>query len=285
VIVSYRCRDLLRDCLRSLAEQPPDRPMKVFVVDNASGDGSVEMVRREFPDAWLHVADSNLGFSAATNLAVAEGDADYVLVLNPDTCVLAGALERMARIMDARPDVGISGCRLERPDGTFDYAAKRSFPTPISALGHFLRIGRRPAATGRLAAYRAPHVESGPVDAVNGAFMLVRRRALDEVGGFDEGYWLYMEDLDLCYRFARAGWVTWYEPNATVIHVKGGSSGRYRLPRVNLAFHRGMLRFYRTHYAPERNVLVNGAVYLGIGLKLGSALVRSGFGRHVRARL
>jgi GT2 family glycosyltransferase len=285
VIVSYRCRELLRDCLRSLAEHPPERPMRVFVVDNASGDGSVEMVRHEFPGAWLHAADSNLGFSAATNRAVAEGDADYVLMLNPDTRVLAGALERVAGIMDARPEVGICGCRLERPDGTFDHAAKRSFPTPISALGHFLRIGRRPTARGRLAAYRAPHVESGPVDAVNGAFMLVRRRALEEVGGFDEGYWLYMEDLDLCYRFARAGWVTWYEPSATVIHVKGGSSGRYRPPRANLAFHHGMLRFYRMHYARERSVVVNAAVYAGIGLKLASALVRSGFGRHLRARL
>jgi GT2 family glycosyltransferase len=259
--------------------------MEVFIVDNASADGSVEMVRCDFPGAWIHAADSNLGFAAATNLAVAEGTADYVLMLNPDTRVLAGALERVAWVMDTHPEVGICGCRLERPDGTFDYAAKRSFPTPISALGHFLRIGRRPTATGRLAAYRAPNVEVGPVDAVNGAFMLVRRQALAEVGGFDEGYWLYMEDLDLCYRSARAGWVTWYEPTATVIHLKGGSSGPHRVPRVNLAFHRGMLRFYRTHYARERSIIVNAAVYAGIGVKLVSALLRSGFGRHVRARL
>ena len=154
--------------------------------------------------------------------------------------------------MAEHDDVGICGCRLELEDGTFDHAAKRSFPTPVSALGHFVGIGRR-RATGRLAAYRAPAVEAGPVDAVNGAFMLMRRNALEEVGLFDEGYWMYMEDLDLCYRFAQAGWLTWYEPSATVIHIKAGTSGKNRKPRLNYAFHYGMFRFYRTHYAGGRS--------------------------------
>jgi GT2 family glycosyltransferase len=186
--------------------------------------------------------------------------------------------------MDARPEIGICGCRLERTDGTFDHAARRSFPTPLSALGHFTGLGRRPGASGRLAAYRAPDVEGGPVDAVNGAFMLIRRAALDEVGLFDEGYWMYMEDLDLCYRFARAGWVTWFEPSVTAVHVKGGSSGPNRRPRLNYAFHYGMYRFYRKHYAPGRSALVNGAIYLGIAVKLALSLVRSAVARRVPAR-
>ncbi|MGH2991704.1 MAG: glycosyltransferase family 2 protein, partial [Solirubrobacterales bacterium] len=146
----------------------------------------------------------------------------------------------------------------------------------------FTGVGRRRDA-GALSAYRAPGVEAGPVDAVNGAFMLIRRAALDEVGLFDDGYWMYMEDLDLSYRFARAGWVTWYEPGATVIHVKAGTTGAVRGPRLNAAFHYGMFRFYRKHYAPTRNPLANAAIYCGIGVKLVLSLLRNAV-RRVRAR-
>jgi N-acetylglucosaminyl-diphospho-decaprenol L-rhamnosyltransferase len=267
VIVSYRCEGLLRDCLRSLREHPPSRPIAVHVVDNASRDGTAEMVRREFPEASLRVCDRNLGFAAANNEAIRDTSAPYVLVLNPDTRITEGALDRLLELMDARPRVGMCGPRLELDDGSFDHAARRSFPTPLSALGHFTGLGRR-RDSGPLAAYRAPGVEAGPVDAVNGAFMLIRRAALARVGSFDEGYWMYMEDLDLGYRFARAGWVTWYEPSVTVIHVKAGTTGRDRGLRLNTAFHYGMYRFYRKHYAPHRGPLVNAAVYGGIAAKL-----------------
>jgi hypothetical protein len=105
---------------------------------------------------------------------------------------------------------------------------------------------------------------------------------LDQVGLFDEGYWMYMEDLDLCYRFSQAGWTTWYEPSVTVTHVKHGTSGERRAPRLNIAFHYGMLRFYRSHYARRRNPLVNAAVYTGIGVKLALSLVRTGLRRRMR---
>jgi hypothetical protein len=284
VIVSYRCRELLRACLRLLRDHPPARPVQIFVVDNASADGTVEMLRTEFPEVWCHAAGANLGFAAASNLAIAAGEGAYVLALNPDTRVAGGGLDELLELMDARGDIGICGCRLELEDGSLDHAAKRAFPTPLSALGHFTGLGRRDRARGRLAAYRAPTVDAGPVDAVNGAFMLLRRRALEEVGLFDEGYWMYMEDLDLCYRFAQAGWVTWYEPSVTAVHVKGGSSGKVRAPRLNYAFHYGMYRFYRKHYAPRRNALVNAAIYLGIGSKLAVSLVRNAFRRRTLAR-
>jgi GT2 family glycosyltransferase len=273
-IVSYRCRELLRDCLESLREHPPAGPMGVRVVDNDSRDGTVEMVRGEFPEVELTAAERNLGFAAANNLAIAAGDQPYVLVLNPDTRIRAGTLDRMLELMESQPRVGISGPRLEQPDGTFDHAARRAFPTPFSALAHFSGLGTR-VERGPLAAYRAPEVESGPVDAVNGAFMLMRRSALDEVGAFDEGYWLYMEDLDLCYRFAEAGWLTWYEPGASAMHQKAGSSGALRSPRLNYHFHLGMLRFYRKHYAPRRNPLVNAFVDAGIAVKLAASVVRT----------
>ena len=148
----------------------------------------------------------------------------------------------------------------------------------MSALGHFTGVGRR-TDLGALSAYRAPDVESGSVDAVNGACMLIRREALDDVGLFDEGYWMYREDLDLCYRFAQAGWATWYQPEATVIHVKAGTSGPVRGPRLNYAFHYGMYRFYRKHYAPHHSALLNGTVYAGIGGKLALSTARGAANR------
>jgi N-acetylglucosaminyl-diphospho-decaprenol L-rhamnosyltransferase len=274
VIVSYRSMGLLRECLRSLREHPASGGMAVRVVDNASGDGTAKMVRREFPEVSLTVSPRNVGFAAATNIAIRAGRAPYVLCLNPDTRVTPGALDRMLELMEERIRLGISGCRLVLRNGAFDYAAKRSFPTPVSALGHFTGIGRQ-RESGVLAAYRAPEVESGPVDAVNGAFMLIRRAALDEVGLFDEGYWMYMEDLDLCYRFAEAGWVTWYEPSVTVVHVKAGSSGPVRSPRLNYAFHYGMFRFYRKHYASTRGALLTALVYGGIAIKLLVSVARN----------
>jgi N-acetylglucosaminyl-diphospho-decaprenol L-rhamnosyltransferase len=274
VIVSYRCKELLRNCLQSLRDHPASGGMTVRVVDNASGDGTSEMVRHEFPEVSLIVAPRNVGFATASNVAIQTGNAPYVLCLNPDTRMTPGALDRLLDLMDEHPEVGISGCRLELENGTFDWAAKRSFPTPLSALGHFTGLGLR-HDSGILAAYRAPDVVSGPVDAVNGAFMLIRRAALEQVGLFDEGYWMYMEDLDLCYRFAQAGWVTWYEPSVTLIHVKAGSSGPVRSPKLNYAFHYGMFRFYRQHYAATRRRFVSAAVYIGIAVKLAMSMSRA----------
>jgi GT2 family glycosyltransferase len=284
VIVSYRCRVMLRDCLSSLRTFAPVKGARIWVVDNASEDGTIEMVRDEFPEVELLASGENLGFSKANNLAIRRGEAPYVLALNPDTLVTEGALDQMLELMASNPKIGISGCRLELPDGSSDHAARRSFPTPLGALAHFTRVGRWRKAPARLAQYRAPEVESGPVDAVNGAFMLMRREVLDEVGLFDEGYWMYIEDLDLCYRFAQAGWVTWYDPSVKVIHVKAGTSGKYRKPRLNYAFHYGMYRFYREHYAKKDNVLLRIAVYSGIAAKLAVSMLRSAIWRRLPAR-
>jgi GT2 family glycosyltransferase len=283
VIVSYRSRELLSACLSSLERFPACVPTTTFVVDNDSRDGTPEAVRAMFPDVLVITNRHNVGFSAANNQAIRAGSGTYVLALNPDTRVTAGALQQLLELMEERQEVGIAGCRLELEDGSLDHAAKRSFPTPVSALGHFTGVGRRANARGALAAYRAPNIESGPVDAVNGAFMFMRRHALEAVGLFDEGYWMYMEDLDLCYRFKQAGWITWYEPTAKVIHIKAGTSGKYRRPKLDYAFHYGMLRFYRTHYARGRNPALNVAVYVGIGLKLLVSLVRTAFRRAAAA--
>ncbi len=283
IVTSTGGRELLRACLRSLDRHPASGGQVVWVVDNASRDGTVEMVRSEFPEVRFVELDDNYGFCVANNVALRQVSSPYVLVLNPDTEMREGVLDHMLGVMDERPDVGAAGCRLVMRDGTFDHAAKRSFPTPLGALAHFAGVGRRENAPKWLAQYRAPELgeyESGEVDAVNGAFMLVRQEALRDVGLLDEGYWLYMDDLDWCFRFHQKGWKVWYEGAVTTMHVKGGTTKKKRHLglRHNVAFHRSMGRFYRKFYS-GRNPLTDAAVYAAIVGKLGISVTRSAIAR------
>jgi N-acetylglucosaminyl-diphospho-decaprenol L-rhamnosyltransferase len=263
VVVSHGAEALLRRCLRSLEEHPTAAgEMRVTVVDSGSPDGTPDMVEREFPRVRL-LRRGNIGFSASNNLVLRESEADAVLLLNPDTEVYAGTLDAALARLRSEPRIGMVGVKLVTESGELDHACKRSFPSPASALGHFTGLGG--------GQYRAAHLgdeEPGEVDAVNGAFMLCRAEAVREVGLLDEGYWLYMEDLDWCHRFWDAGWKVFYEPAAVALHVKGASSGRRRAPRQEIAFHRGMARFYRRFDAPKNNPLLNAAVYAGIAAKL-----------------
>ena len=288
IVCSTGERELVRDCLASLEGHPLRLgEMAVWVVDNASADGTAAMVRDEFPWVRLRALDWNSGFCIGNNIGLRASAAPFVLLLNPDTEVFEGSLDHMIDLMRDEPDIGMSGCRLVMRDGRFDHAAKRSFPTPLSALAHFTGVGRRSDAPGALADYRAPEVgehEAGDVDAVNGAFMLVRREALAQVGLLDERYWLYMEDLDWCYRFKQAGWRVVYDGRVSVVHVKGGGTvkevrrKRHRGLRHNLAFHRSMGRFYRKFYSGD-SALKDLAIYLAIGAKFAIAYARSAVAR------
>jgi GT2 family glycosyltransferase len=274
IVVSHGAEGLLRNCLRSLAEHPAAGEMRVTVVDSGSPDSTPEMVEREFPEVRL-IRRENIGFSAANNVVLRESEARAVLLLNPDTEVHAGALDAALARLFSDDRIGMVGVKLVTESGELDHACKRSFPTPLSALAHFTGIGRSEDAGNTLGQYRATELgedEAGEVDAVNGAFMLCRAEAVREVGLLDEGYWLYMEDLDWCHRFWDAGWKVFYEPAGTALHVKGGSSGGRRAPRQEIAFHRGMARFYRRFDAPGHNPLLNAAVYAGIGAKLATSL-------------
>jgi GT2 family glycosyltransferase len=278
VIVSYRCRALLVECLSSIAANPYTAgPLTVTVVDNASGDGSEAAVREGFPTVGLVVLPENVGFSAANNRVLRETRADLVLLLNPDTEIWPGVLDAMVAFLYEHPGAGLAGCRLLRRDGSFDHAAKRSIPSAADALRHFL-------PGGAASAYLAPHVDEqavGPVDAVNGAFMLARRAAVADAGLLDEGYWMYGEDLDWCTRFRRAGWEVLYNGRVTTLHVKGATTGPHRRLRQNVAFHRSMGRFYRRHLGGG-HALLDGAVYAGIGVKLGLSASHSALARAAR---
>lgn len=286
VIVSHGAFELLRSCLISLRRHPPrTASMRVTVVDSGSRDDTADRVAAEFPEVRLTRRD-NVGFSVANNLVLAEVvereaaglDAPAVLLLNPDTEVYEGTLDSSLARLRGDAEIGMVGCKLVTADGNLDHACKRSFPTPLSALAHFTGWGRRENAGSQLGQYRAVGLgedEPGQVDAINGAYMMVRPAALARVGLLDAGYWLYMEDLDWCHRFWDAGWAVFYDPAGTALHVKGGSSPKRRRPRQEIAFHRGMGRFYRRFEAPKRPAPLNLAVYSGIFAKLLVALART----------
>ena len=286
VVVAYRSRELVRSCLRSLRAQL-GLVTQVIVVDNASGDGTVAMIEREFPEVVLLASPTNDGFAHATNRGLARADGRTVLLLNPDTelrspDVLRGAVAEL----DRRPEVGMLGCRLVQRDGSLDHACKRGFPTPASSLAYFTGLARWRPADPRLAHYTAGHLaddEEHVVDAVNGAFMLVRRAALRDVGLLDESFWMYMEDLDWCYRFKQRGWPVLYWPGVEVVHVKGGCSGRHRAFALNRAFHHSMWLYYRKHHAAEHGAFTTAAVRLGIWAKLGISALRAEVGRRRRS--
>jgi GT2 family glycosyltransferase len=270
IVVSHGAEDLLRRCLQSLHNHPPAGGMRITVVDSGSPDSTPDMVAREFPDVRL-VRQDNIGFSAANNLALRESKAKAALLLNPDTEIYAGTLDAALARLWSDERIGMVGVKLVTETGELDHACKRSFPTPLSALAHFTGIGRSDNASKALSQYRATDLGDdvpGEVDAVNGAFMLCRAEAVRDVGLLDEGYWLYMEDLDWCHRFWDAGWKVFYEPAGVALHVKGGSSGGRRALRQEVAFHRGMARFYRRFDAPEHSSFVNAAIYVGIAAKL-----------------
>jgi GT2 family glycosyltransferase/glycosyltransferase involved in cell wall biosynthesis len=271
VIVSYDCRGALLTCLESLDEERSTLPAEVVVVDNASTDGTVEALEPRFPWVQIIANDTNIGFARAVNQALESSRAEVILIMNPDTIVAPGTITKALGELERHPDVGMLGVKLVRPDGTFDHACKRGFPTIASALFYFLGLSRLWPTSPRFAQYTAGQLgenESGTIDAINGAFMLVRREAAEDVGPMDERYWLYAEDLDWCHRFWERGWRILYWPGVEVIHQKGGSSGDQRSWALNRAFHRSMWLFYAKHYAPRHPRIVAGIVWLGVWLKL-----------------
>jgi GT2 family glycosyltransferase len=270
LIVSHETRQELEDCLKSVEKERDSLPLEVIVVDNASRDGTVESVQLEFP--WVRVVrnSENVGFAHAVNQAMALAHGDNFLLLNPDTVVNNGALAGALQQLTEAPEIGMLGCKLVRPDGSFDHACKRGFPTISTALFYFLGLARLMPQSARFAHYTAGSLdqdETGLVDAINGAFMLVRREAVEDVGEMDERFWLYAEDLDWCHRFWARGWKVMYWPEAEVIHIKGASAGDHRSPRLNYAFHHSIWLFYEKYHAPKHGRLTTGLVYTGIWAK------------------
>lgn len=268
---------MLRDCLASLKPDLERLRAEVYVVDNASADGSAEMVAREFAWAILIRSSRNLGYAAGNNLALRRARGRHVLLLNPDTVLPPGALVDTVALLDASPEIGALGPKLVRADGGLDLACRRSFPSPEVAFFRLFGLARLFPGSPRFARYNLLHLDPDraiDVDSVCGAFMLVRREVVEQVGLLDESFRMYGEDLDWAYRIKQAGWRIRYDPAVVVLHYKGQSS-RQRPVRSLLAFYQAMALFYRKHYAASRPAPFNALVYAGIALYGLGALLRN----------
>ena len=277
VIVNYKVRDLLRDCLRSLEHDLGKLRGEVWVVDNASGDGSVEMVRAEFPEVRLIANGRNVGYGAANNQAIRLARGRYVLVLNPDTKLPPGAILETIAEMERQPDIGALGPKLVLADGTLDKACRRSFPSPEVAFYRLFGLAKLFPNHPRFARYNLLNVDEDTaidVDSVVGAFMLVRREVIARVGMFDEAYRMYGEDLDWAFRIKEDGWRVRYHPQVVVLHYKGQSSRQRPVSSIR-AFYEAMHIFYDKHYARQYPRPFNWLIHAGISAYEALALLRN----------
>ncbi len=254
VIVSYNSAAYLPDCLRSLRSEGVS---SVVVVDNASSDGSVAVVQADDPAATVLETGANLGFGTAANQGVAATAGEYVLILNPDTVVEPGTVKALADALDRDPDLAVVGPRIENLDGTL-YPSVRRFPNLTVAFGHAF-LGLVWPANPFTRRYRMLDWDhdraAADVDWVGGACFLARRTAFEMVGGFDEAYFMYVEDVDLCWRLGQAGWRVGYEPGGRVVHALGGSS-RSVPYRMIAEHHRSLLRFVSKSSEGTRRALL-----------------------------
>ena len=229
VIVNYNVRDFLQNCLQSLYMSTVKEQMQIIVVDNNSTDNSMKMVRETFPMVQSIDLDENIGFGKANNLAFRYCDADITLLLNPDTIVEPNTVETMIEYLDAHPKVGLAGCKLLNADGSFQLPCRRGFPTPWVSFCKIFGLQSMFPNSSLFAQYNQTfrsENETYNVDAVSGAFMAVRTSILREVSGFDPDFFMYGEDLDLCYRIQKLGWEISYVHSTSTIHFKGESTKR-----------------------------------------------------------
>ncbi|MBK7215822.1 MAG: glycosyltransferase family 2 protein [Candidatus Promineofilum sp.] len=283
IVVSYNTRQLLDDCLRSLyaAEAPPGG-MEVIVVDNASADGSPEMVRQRYPQARLIVSDENRGYSAANNLGSAAATGDTLLFLNSDTVVAADALVKPLRYLQDHPAAGALTVRLVYPNGERDPDNHRGFPTPWNAFCHFTLLSRLFPNSPRFNGYFRSYEDFSavhPVPVIAGSYMMMPRALDRQLGGWDETYFFYGEDIDYCYRIHEAGYQIIYYPLVEVVHYKGASSGLRKesadiarppkATRVRVAEEsvRAMRVFYRKFYSDKYPRPVTAFVLAGIQVR------------------
>lgn len=248
VIVSWNVRDLLRACLHSL---PPAGPAcEVIVVDSASADGTPAMVAAEFPEVRLIASPDNLGYSRGNNLGLRLARGRHVLILNPDTVVTAGALERLSAYLDAHPETGVVGPQLVYGDGA-PQSTRRRFPTVLTGFfeSTWAQGWAPPGLLQRYYAADLPADQPVAVDWLVGAALLVRAEVVAQVGGFDEGFFMYSEELDWCRRIRAAGWRIAHVPAARILHYEGRSSAQAPAA-THIRFNASKVRYYRKHHGP-----------------------------------
>jgi GT2 family glycosyltransferase len=253
VIVNFNTGKFISRCLDFIRKNPPKCSYEIFVVDNNSKDNSVEIIKNHYPEVKLIQNSMNLGFSYANNQAIVRSKGRYILVLNPDTIVTRGAFDSMVRFMDAHPETGVGGAKILNFNGSIQYSCRR-FPTLI-----FVFFGRQSVIIRFLPTNRISkkylmmdedYSKSMEVDWVFGACMILRRKALEDVGVFDEDYFIFVEDTDLCYRMRKKGWKVHFISDAVIFHHLGVTRDHFW--KTTLLNHNlGMFKFFKKHYNPK----------------------------------
>lgn len=269
IIVSYKSKEHLKVLLPSIFASTKKYSYEVIVVDNDSQDGTAESVGgllQMIPSLKL-IENQNNGFSAGNNLGIKQAVGKYILLLNPDTEVKSDTFEIMLDMMENRPNVGISGCKLVKADGKLDLACRRKFPNPWNSFKRLFLLNNKNYNYSNIS-----QDQEMEVDSVVGAFLLIRKSIIDKIGLLDEKFFMYGEDLDWCWRCKEACFTVWYYPRTTVIHYKGESSRKAPFKMLK-AFHDSMWIFYKKHYFGKYPAALNWLVFLGIYLRLGVLVI------------
>lgn len=239
IIVNYNVKELLEQCINSIFTASADLNVEIIVVDNNSFDGSIAYMKSKFPsNPQLKLIDSpvNLGFAKANNLGAKEAKGEYLLILNPDTILQEDTLDKTLKFYKENKGIGALTCKLILPNGQLDLACRRSFPTPFVAVYRIIGLSRLFPKSKTFGKYNLTYLDENntyEVDAIVGAFMLIKKEIYDTVKGFDEDYFMYGEDLDLCYRIKKAGYKIFYYPETSIIHYKGESTKKSSISYVN----------------------------------------------------
>ncbi len=281
IIVNYKVPYCLQELLRSLRQTELYDRSEVIIVDNASGDNSREIITSEFLEVkWIQLK-SNIGFGKACNVGVHHASGRFLLFLNPDTVISSNALSQAVRFMENNPETGLMGPKILNPDGTLQLSCRRSFPTPLVAFYYFSGLSRLFPKSKRFGRYNLTYMdenETAQVDAISGSFMFMKLELFREIGGFDERFFMYGEDIDLCFRIRQKGYQIWYHPQIQIIHLKGKSSAKRQI-RSRIYFYDAMIIFTRKYQKFQGGFfpswLVSFGILLQATLNIGATLFRS----------
>ncbi len=271
IIVNFNVREFLEQALLSVKRALKDIPSEIIVVDNASVDDSVQMVRRRFPDVILIENKENRGFSAANNQGLERAKGKFIVLLNPDTVVQEDTFTKLLDFFERTPDASAATCKIINPDGTFSIDCRHSIPTPLTAFWKVTGLSRLFPKSKIFGKYNLTYLdenETYPVEAISGSFMMMRREIVQKVGKLDEDFFMYCEDIDYCYRINQAGGKIYYVPDSQIIHYKGESTKKYNLDYV-ITFNKSLYKFYKKHYQkryvyPFKWLIMLGTVVRGI---------------------
>lgn len=276
IIVNYNVKEFLQNLIHSIEKASLNLTTEIIIIDNASDDGSVEFIREKFPQINLIANKTNLGFGKANNIGLKQAKGKYILLINPDTIVAEDTFEKMIQFFESNDNVGLAGCKILNPDGTLQLACRRSFPGPWTSFTKVTGLSTLFPKSKIFARYNLTYLDENQtyeVDAISGSFMMMKREVYEKVGGFDEQFFMYGEDLDLCYRIQKAGYKVFYVHSTQIIHYKGESAKRSSFDETKV-FYNAMHLFVKKHLSSS---------FL-VGLILRSAIAVRSFIAFIAAR-